>query len=265
VTLKAAASFLAVLLFATQVEARAPKKRPPAAPTAAVGGSKNGACGINNIPLVPGNSWTYKNSANDKRVTVKVMDVSQGKDHAGKAATVITVEETFLGATLKATWTCTTTGGLVIAPESMFFAAEPGGGVGITTAVTSRDSVTFLPDAALNADARWVEKVLADIVRSDSGGATAKHPAAKVEIQRHITDVQTESVNCVMLSCSTSQWNAMKIIFELRGEAVVEAEKYPLPAKPDHPGTYWIVRGLGIVKMQDNNDSAWELVESTLK
>jgi hypothetical protein len=252
--------------------AKTTKPKPPP-PAAVGGGKKDGACGMSNLPLAVGNSWTYratdKVTAKTREVIIKVTEIGKGKDQAGKDATIITVEEQYQGSVLKAQWTCTPAGGLQIAPESMFFAAEPGGGIGMVTTITSREQVTFPPDAGLTNDSRWVERVSADLTRPSVAEANgkeapvvaAKHKPAHIDIQRHITDVQNENVTVPIADFK----NTMKIIFEIRGETTVETEKYPLAGQNEkHPGTYWIVKGLGIVKMQDNFDTEWDLVATSL-
>ena len=50
------------------------------------------------------------------------------------------------------------------------------------------------------------------------------------------------------------------------GKVVLETadglEKFELPIK--RPGTIWLVKGVGAVKLEDAYDKSWELVETSL-
>jgi hypothetical protein len=233
--------------------------KPPAAakpPTAAAaGGAKSSACGLMSVPMAPGNSWGYK--AGTKGIVIKVVDVQPGKDWANKPATVISVEETYEGRTTKVNWTCTPTGGLSVGLESFFFSAEPGGGVGMQYNVTQHEQVTLQPDAALIPEANWVEVYKVDVVRPDGGGAGATHLPAKLELDRHVIVHAVENI-----ATSLGQWNAQKITVELRGRGIVDTEKSEIPAK--QTGALYVVKGLGIVRLMDNNDKTWDLVETNV-
>jgi hypothetical protein len=215
------------------------------------------ACGMKAIPLAVGNTWTWK--AGTTTITLKVLEVTPGKDAAGKPSTVITVEETYQGRVLKNQLICTPDKGLVVPLESNLFTGEPGGPVGKTFAVTSRESVTFLNDAGLVDGSGWIEKVKADVTQIDTGGAGAKLFAGKLDLERHV-HVEPGANDVVT---TLGQWrNAQKIVFELRGRGEVESEKTEIPIK--RPGAFYIVKGLGVVKIDDAFDKTWELVETNL-
>ena len=215
------------------------------------------ACGLKAMPFAVNNSWTWK--AGNQEVTLKVTEVAPGKDWSGKPATVITVEELYQGRVIKNQLTCTPAGGLVVPLESILFTGEPGGGVATTFTVKDRDSVTFPPDAQLTDGFGWVEKVKAEVIRADAGGAGAKHAPGAVEIERH---VHLEGANNEVLT-TLAQWkNTQKIVFELRGRGEVGTEKVEIPIK--RPGAYYLVKGLGFVKIEDAFDKTWELVQTSL-
>jgi hypothetical protein len=243
---------LVLAVGAAQAQAK-PPSRPPTGPAA--GGARTSACGIMSLPMAPGNTWGYKSGP--KGIVVKVVDVQPGKDIGGKPSSVISVEETYDGRTVKTNWTCTATGGVSVGLESFFFSAEPGGGVGMEYQVTKHEQVTLQPDAALIPDANWIEIYNAKVVRPDGGGAGATHMPAQLELERHVIVHGVENV-----ATSLGQWNAQKITVELRGRGIVDTEKSEIPAK--QTGGLWVVKGLGIVRLMDNNDKTWDLVESTL-
>src|SRR5262245_47004687 len=85
----------------------------------AAGAVPPSACGYKSLPLTAGNTWTYRSGAGV--VTVKIVNIGPGKDFAGRPATVLDVEETWAGRTIKTQWHCTPTGGLFVALDSFFF------------------------------------------------------------------------------------------------------------------------------------------------
>ncbi len=213
------------------------------------------ACGIRDLPMTVGNTWTYR--AGGEQVMLKITDISAGKDWAGKPATVVSVEET-LGARLtKTTWTCTT-GGVLFPPDSFFFSGEPGGGVGQTFTVTGREALSLPADSGIIADANWIETIKADVARPDLGGANATHAPAKLEVELH---VQVHPSGGVAVPVGNFP-QAMKVGFELRGRGLVGEQKMEIPIK--RPGAFYVAKGIGIVKIEDAFDKNWELVESNL-
>jgi hypothetical protein len=224
-------------------------------PKVVVGGSGPSACGYKTIPLASGNTWTYKAGA--AQVIVKIANVGPGKDWTGKPATVVDVEETYGGRTIKTQWSCTPTGGLIIPLESFMWSGEPGGPVGVTFTVKSHDKPWLVSEAELVGDVAWIEIVKADVVRPDGDSSGAQHRPATLEVERHAQLKGSENVVTPL-----GQFNAEKVVFELRGHANVEAEKSDVPIK--RPATMWFTKGLGVVKIDDAFDKTWELAESNL-
>jgi hypothetical protein len=227
-----------------------------AKPKIAAGGPT--ACGYKTVPLTVGNTWTYK--ADEKhQIVVKITGIGPGKDWNGKPATVIDVEELYNGRTVKTSWTCTPTGGLLVALDSFYFAGEPGGGVGVQFKETAHDKEWLPPENELTADVAWVETVKADATRPDAGGAGAQHMPAKVEVERHAQLRGTEQLQLTALG----PMGATKVGFELRGRGIIDpAPAAEIPIK--RPAMFWFTKGVGLVKIDDAFDRTWELVETNL-
>ncbi|MBI4510092.1 MAG: hypothetical protein HY698_10695 [Deltaproteobacteria bacterium] len=207
---------------------------------------KTAACGLRNLPLAAGNTWTYRSGSVD--VTIRVLEVTAGKDAAGRPVTKISVEEKLHGRTHTTSMSCTTQG-LSVPPDSFFFAGEPGGAVGGKFTETAREGVTWPQDAALAPGISWVEKVKAD--------QSGPHLAAHVEVERHVAVKGPEQVVSPL-----GRFTAQRVGFELRGRGVVKDQKQELPVK--RPGTFWIARGVGVLRVEDAFDRAWELVGTNL-
>lgn len=238
----ALAAVLAVAARPTPPAAAAPKKAPKP------------ACGMNFLPLVAGNSWTFKSG--NQLATVDILSVTEGKDPEDKPLTTIEVKESYARKSITTTWTCNAAG-LRIAPDSFFFAGEPGGMPGMTVTVTKREDVTLAPDAAIVQDAVWIEKVFADVARSDAAGQGATHLPSKLELERHVL-VHPIDPTAVPIG----QFGAQKITFELRGRALAEGQRVDL--QPKRPGGLWLVKGLGPVKVMDAYEKTWELTATNL-
>ena len=235
-----------------------------AAPVGAVAQKKGAAkkapaCGLRNFPLFPGASWTYQAGVDAMKISVD--EVGPGKDAEGNPVTVIKVDETFKGETNKLEYTCTDKKGLRIPPESFFFTGEAGGLWGTSLTITKHDDVWLHPDAEVIGDSGWQELLNADAVRTDTGGRGAKHPDAKVKIERYVKVDGTEQ-----LSVPAGTWNALKVTFQLRASAYVGAEKADVFVDDKVPGNMWFVKDLGIVGYEDNlkTRKAWQLVATTV-
>src|SRR5262249_25128883 len=226
-----------------------------AKPPKTVGGPPP-ACGLKAMPLAVGNTWTWKAGA--ATVTLKVVEVTPGKDAAGKPNATIGVEELYQGRVVKNQLTCSAQG-LTVPLESILFSGEPGGPVAMAYSVTAHDNVTLVNDAGIIDGNGWIERVKADVTREDAGKAGAKHAAAKLELERHV-HVEPGTTEVVT---TLGQWkNAQKIVFELRGRGEVDPEKTEIPIK--RPGVFYVVKGLGMVKIDDTFDKTWELTETNL-
>lgn len=225
------------------------------AKTKPAGSGKPLACGLKALPLAEGNTWTYRSG--NTQVVIKVLEVGQGKDFADKPATTITLEETANGRTVTTTATCTPQTGVQIPLDSFFFLGEPGGALGGTTTITSRDKATWLPDDQVVDGNGWVEVVKADVTRVDGDSAGAKHAPASVEVERHVNVKESGKV-----MIGLGEFNAQRVVFELRGRGVVGEERAEIPIK--RPGAAYLVKGVGYVKLDDAFDKTWELIDTNL-
>jgi hypothetical protein len=226
----------------------------PKAATPARGDAPS-ACGFHTLPLAVGNTWTYKSGGS--QVNIKITAVGPGKDWQGHPATAIDTEETYGGKTTKITWTCTPGFGLSIPLDSFFWSGEPGATVGATFTVTSHDKPWLVPEEQFTGDVSWIEDVKADVTRADSSGAGAQHAPSKIQVERH---AQLKGQEKVMIALG--QFNADKVVFELRGRGFIGDEKAEIPIK--RPATFYFVKGVGLVKILDAFDKSWELAESNL-
>ncbi len=240
---KSIALVLALSALSSVASAQAPAKRPPP------------ACGMQNIPLQKGNSWTYHSGTIDHVITI--LDVVAAKDKDGKPITSIQVEEANGPRKIAMTWTCTAEAGLTIPPESLLFTGEAGGGVGVTLSNVAVTEATLPPDKLLVQDYQWVHTIKGDATRAPAEGSGATHAPARVEIERHGSVQPAEGITTQL-----GYWQALKITFELRGRGLVGPEKAEIPVK--RPGTFWYVKKLGVVKVDDAFDKSWELTVTNL-
>lgn len=238
------AALVAVLALpaAAQQVTRPPRPVPP-------------ACGIKSLPLAVGNTWTYKSG--DKQLTVRVEEITPAKTASGQAMSRIKVLEEYAGRSLRVEWTCTAREGITMTPESFFFTGEPGGGVGTAFTYTAHEGVTYGNDGSLVRDTGWVEKVKADAVRADTSGQGVSHPPTKLEMERHILIHPTTP-----LETPLGKLAAIKVAFDLRGRGILDAETVEIPIQ--RPGAIYLVKGLGVVRIEDPFKSTWDLVSTNL-
>jgi hypothetical protein len=222
-------------------------------------GKKAPACGLRNFPLYAGASWTYKSGTDEMKIAVD--EVGPGKDADGAPATIIKVSETYKGETSILQYSCTDKKGLRVPVESFFFTGEAGGLWGTQLAITKHDDVWLHPDVDVSGDNGWQESVKADATRTDLGGRGAKHPDAKVEIERY---VKVDGVEQLQVPAGT--WNAIKVTLQLRAKALIGEEKADVLVDDKTPGNMWFVKDLGIIGYEDNlkTRKAWQLVATTV-
>lgn len=235
---------------------------------AAAGRKSKPACGISYLPLVTGNMWTYEpvdppvplSEADNERLTkAKQMNPPPPKQvvitvlsvEDEKGGSVITLEEKADTFTRKTVLHCTKKG-LDIDPQSFFFAAEPGGGLGMTLTDVQRDG--SLPGSSgFRKGKSSTVSIKANLERKAAEGTGAEIKNGKVEIERTVFPGITESV-----STPAGEFRkAARVEFDLTGRAAVEPniEKF-YEIKIDWRGIFWFQNGVGLVQAR-NRSGIW--------
>lgn len=233
------------------------------------------ACGMKDLPLVAGHSWTYEsfeppsfdgqaskskkppihqpNPA--KKVVIEVKNVETGDDKV----TTITLSENVDGEVRDTELRCTATW-LEVSPHSFFFAGEPGGGRLLELAGTERQGHTYELRRGSLGGPQWTEIVQASIERKASEGTRATMPNGTLELRRDVTVGGRERV-----TTASGSYTASRLTFELSGRARVEpAPDKALEIPAGAVGALWFVPDLGVVQAYNVQGHFYQLTDSSL-
>ncbi len=277
-----------VLLLPAAAEAR-PKKKAAAAKGAG-GGSSAPACGVNILPLVTGNQWTYNPvpapvpappaveriappRPNTITITVKSVE-AKGADTVvtleekleinrtkpGEEKTKPNIEERVLTTTI----TCSDKR-FDISPESFFFAGEPGGTVGLE--VTKVERVKNATSWALVKGAigenEWREDLVMMWTQKPTDKTGAKLGSGKLEIERRFTPQQPEKINTKIGS-----FEAEKLGLVTTGRVTLDnaaPTNKPMELPAGWVSQLWLVPGQGMVQALNSFGHMYQLVDLQLK
>jgi hypothetical protein len=246
------------------------------------------ACGVKVLPLVEGNSWTYAavgapNPPDEqlKRITpiqpksvvitVKSIDSKHGTD------TVITLEEKVTvdltkdekkpvldERTLTTTITCNAKNKFEIAPDSFFFAGEPGGflGLAIDKLDHSKDTSWKLTNGSIG-EAEWREDLVAHWTRKPTPGSEAKLGSGQLELERQWTPQQPE-----IIITKLGSYRAEKLGVTTTGRVTLDnasPDAKPMELPAGWINQLWLADGIGVVQVLNHFNHMYQLTDATLK
>ena len=238
------AGVLALLLAAP---AHAQKAKPP-----------KPACGISYLPLAEGNWWSYEavnqppggpEAAPVKIEVIKV--VSEG------GTDTITLKESYRGTDYEMTATCTKAGGLVLPPDSFFWASEPGGASMMVLENVEHKGSSY-PGKGLRSGDQWLEEFKADVVRTAADGSKVVHAPAKIELERLTTVLPGRAI----VDTAVKTFTAMSLEFEMLGRGLVDEKSQEIAVR--NKGAMWIDTKIGIVRAREISGREWQLLDTNL-
>ena len=279
----------AALLAQPKDNKKAPEKGPgPGQPTVqSLIGKTPPTCGVKILPLVVGNEWTYSQVAAPApapegiqriappqpqtiHVEVKAVD-KKGND------TVVTLEEkvstnishdekkpNVVERTLTTTITCNKDK-LEVSPESVFFAGEPGGFVGMTIDKIDRKnapSFKINPTTGLLADDKWEEDVAMQWSRHETPGSEAKLGSGKIELERVWQPSQTE-----IISSKLTTFRAEKVGLTTTGRVTLDGaapDSKPSELPENWIALFWFTEGIGVTQMLNPYAHMYQLTDVKL-
>ena len=214
------------------------------------------ACGIKYLPLTEGNWWTYEpvnqppTGAPAAQLKVEVLKVeTEGK------TTTITMKETYREVEFEVVATCSKAG-LLLPPESFFFAGEPGGVSNMTIENFTRKGTSF--PITFKAGDQWFEEFKFDVVRAPSEGVKVEHEPAKVELERLTTVIQGQQ----MVDTAIQSYRTTPIEFEIRGRGLVGEKSSEIAVR--NKGTLWFSPLIGLARAREVSSREWQLIDSNL-
>ncbi len=243
------------------------------------------ACGTKLLPLVVGNSWTYGQvaaplpapdaiariaPAEPKTivVTVKSVDAKKGGD------TTVTLEEKVTVDLSKdpkkpqldervvtSTIVCSATR-FDISPESVFFAAEPGGIIGMTLTKVDRKGTDWKLAAGILGDAEWREDVSATWQRPATAGSEAPAASGKLELERVFTPGQGD-----LVITKAGSFKTERLFLKTTGRVTLDgapADLKPMELPDNWVNTIWLADGIGAVQLLNSYAHMYQLVDAKL-
>jgi hypothetical protein len=244
---------LAAALAVAPASAEAQKKKPKVKP----------ACGLRVLPMAEGTEWTYQYYVPEgvvlppgvriqepSSMTIKVVKVEKSGDK-----TLISLEEGYRKVLLKTQLECDKKGGLIVPPDSFFFAGQPGGGLQMTLGKVERKAETnIFAGGALKGDA--FEELRTTATREPSAGSGAVLVPAKLEIERKMVVGANETVESGMGSRK-----ATRVTINMTGRATLDTTPDKPLNVPQLDVVMYYEQDVGVVQVRNSLGQGWKLAE----
>ena len=214
------------------------------------------ACGIKFLPLLVGNSWTYKNVAaptalppleeKQSPLAAKEIVVTVASIETKGADTVVTFDEKVGTHTLKTTLTCGP-GKVDLSPDAFWFGGEPGGFFSLDFPTFNRKGTTWVLTNGTIGENPWREDIVATWKRTPAKETGASPSSGKIEIERQFTPAQPETLNTPI-----GVMAAEKLAIQITGRITVDgqaADAKPYELKAGLINSLWAADGVGIVQV----------------
>lgn len=214
------------------------------------------ACGIKYLPLVEGNWWTYEPVNQPPagppaaQLKVEVLEV----ETEGKTTTIV-MKETYREVEYEVIATCSAAG-LVLPPESFFFAGEPGGVANMTIENFTHKGTSF--PIKLKPGAQWLEEITFDVLRGTTEGVKVEHEPAKVELERLTTVVWGQQ----MVDTAIQTYRTTPIEFQIVGRGLIGEKSSEIPVRDK--GFLWFTPLIGLARVREVSAREWQLIDSNL-
>jgi hypothetical protein len=243
------------------------------------------ACGIQYLPLVENNLWVYEPMASPppqnedekkrllvleresskppKRIEIQVLSVVPPAKGA-TGPTEITLRETVFEQNeqkveLKTVLRCTDKS-LELAPDSFFFAGEPGGGLLMELSNLAWEG-SFPGRQGLRRAEKRTIKLRADVTRRGTEGTGATLTGGKIELEREITIGLKETI----ATASGAYKNAVAVWMVTSGRAAVgPALDKNVEIRLGENGILWFEDRVGLVQVKNRSGQWFQLVEKKL-
>jgi hypothetical protein len=243
------------------------------------------ACGIAGIPFVVGNEWTYQAAVSpivlneqqlsrvpkqpdSVKVTVSAVEV------VGTTTTIKLTEVTTLAIvdrvdgkdttrnetrTLETTMLCAADR-LEASPESIFFAGEPGGSVGITLSDIKRTGSTYALKAGFLLGPTWSETLVGSFTAAAAEGTTAPTVTGTIDFERSFILGPPETVTTPL-----GIFEAPRVTVELIGQVKLSDQPdKPLDIPANMNSALWFAKGIGLVQVLNSYTHYYQLVSTNV-
>lgn len=245
------------------------------------------ACGMNLLPLVEGNQWTYSfvpaplpatpdivriSPATPKGfvITVKSVETKGGE-------TTVTLEEKLTydftkdpkkpvieERVVNSTITCTAKK-FDISPESFFFNGEPGGYQGVVIDKLDRKGTSMQLKRGGLGDVEWPEDLLIVYTKRPFENSNATFGSGKLEMERRFTPLVSEDVTTKSMSYPKAEKLAIKTTGRVTIDKPLSVDLKPMELPADWVNIIWFAPGTGVVQTLNRYAHMYQLVDSQLK
>ena len=221
------------------------------------------ACGLRVLPMAPGVQWTYQyfvpegvqlppgvRIQDPPTMTVKVTKVEKSGDK-----TIISLEESYRKVVVNTQLECDKKG-LIVPPESFFFAGQPGGGIQMTLGKIERTAETnVFAGGALKGTAR--EDLKTSVTRIPSEGSGAVLTPAKLEIERQMT----VNPNKEVIESGLKSHKANRLTIVMTGRSTLETTPDKPFNMPQLDVAMFFEPDVGVVQVRNSLGQGWKLSE----
>ena len=255
-------------------------------PAPSIAGKAPPACGVKMLPLVVGNEWTYTSVGAPQPAPEQIAKIAppepqtlhvEVKSVEKKGTeTVVTLEEktstnisndekkpNVIERTLTTTITCGPSK-FTISPDSVFFAAEPGGFYGMTIDKLDRKGSSWKVNATgALAEEKWEEDVAIQWSRHETAGSEAKLGAGKLDLERVYQPSQNE-----LVITKLGKFTAEKIGLTTTGRVTLEGaapDAKPSELPENWISLFWVQDSIGVVQMLNPYAHMYQLTDAKLK
>jgi hypothetical protein len=239
------------------IAAAQPKPKPPA--------KLPKACGVTALPLAMGNEWTYEpvpppperqlteaqirlTPLQPKKLLIKVTGIETKDD-----VTTVTLSEDHDGRVHETTIRCNAGGMFQIAPDSFWFAGEPGKTYGIELADVERKGTSLSLAAGKLTGLEWRDDLKAKWKHAATAKSKVKTRSGTLEVSRHYVVLPEETVDVKMGDWAGQQVKTAKLGLETLVKVTIEPPPaQPLKAPPLLVNLFWMLDGAGPLQISNS-------------
>lgn len=221
------------------------------------------ACGLRVLPMAPGVQWTYQyfvpegvqlppgvRIQDPPTTTIKVVKVEKSGDK-----TIISLEESYRKVVVKTQLECDKKG-LIVPPESFFFAGQPGGGLQMTLGKIDRIAETnIFAGGSMKGEAR--EDLKTSVTRIPSEGSGAILAPAKLEIERKMV----VNPNKEVIESGIKSHKANRLTINMTGRATLDTTPDKPFNMPQLDVAMFFEPDVGVVQVRNSLGQGWKLSE----
>ncbi len=226
------------------------------------GKAAKAACKMKFLPFVTGYTWTYQYAippgVEDRPGGIKAqapesLTITVKSVESAAAGTAITLTESYRKVATETVLTCDSKG-LTVPLNSFFFAGELPGALGIQLEGLDAKGEMYPSASGLSRGASMYVEIKTDAIRNSAPETTAKHPTAKVEIERQITIGGSEDVE---VDHGIHKATAVEVALSGRTALATDLEKKV--SLPEGKAMLWFSNGIGLVRAYNRLGQGWEL------